>query len=156
MEITEMDQDVAVSYRYSPYGDPTITRNGQPEATDPLGQHWAFTGRYYDDEASAYYYRARSLQHVARYVANFQMRMQCRQLRAQGFERRGPPAGENECAGVRREGACERYSQPPGSAGDDRSMARHAADAARVSRAMPLNISAYNLYMSRATSVTAA
>ena len=59
MAITEMDEDVAVSYRYDPYGAVTITRGGQTQQTDPLGQHWTFTARFYDEESGLYYYRAR-------------------------------------------------------------------------------------------------
>ena len=54
MAITEMDEDVAVSYRYDPYGAVTITRNGSTETTDPLGQMKMFLGRHYDDETSTY------------------------------------------------------------------------------------------------------
>lgn len=46
-------------YRYDPYGKVTITRGGAPQTTDPLGQHWAFTGRFSDEEATLCYYRAR-------------------------------------------------------------------------------------------------
>ena len=35
MAITEMDEDVAVSYRYDPYGAVTITRGGQTQQTTP-------------------------------------------------------------------------------------------------------------------------
>ena len=60
MEITEMDQQVAVSYRYSPYGEPSVTRGGTSQSTDPLGQHRAFAGRLYDEETGVYENRARS------------------------------------------------------------------------------------------------
>ena len=53
MAITEMDEDVAVSYRYDPYGAVTITRGEQTQQTDPLGQHWTFTARFYDEESRA-------------------------------------------------------------------------------------------------------
>jgi len=59
MAISDMNQAVAVSYRYDPYGKVTITRNGQPQTTDPLGQHWGFTGRFLDEESGLNYYRAR-------------------------------------------------------------------------------------------------
>ncbi len=59
MEITDMNQAVAVSYRYDPYGKVTITRGGTPQSSDPLGQHWTFTGRFLDEEAGLLYYRAR-------------------------------------------------------------------------------------------------
>jgi hypothetical protein len=50
MEITEMVEDVAVSYRYVPYCAVTITRNSTPQGSDPLGQPIMFTGRWLDDE----------------------------------------------------------------------------------------------------------
>jgi RHS repeat-associated protein len=59
MEITDMNQAVVVSYRYDPYGKVTITRGGTPQSSDPLGQHWTFTGRFLDEEAGLLYYRAR-------------------------------------------------------------------------------------------------
>lgn len=59
MEITDLNQAVVVSYRYDPYGNVTITRGGSPHTTDPLGQHWTFTGRFLDDESGLLYYRAR-------------------------------------------------------------------------------------------------
>jgi RHS repeat-associated protein len=60
MEITDINEAIVVSYRYDPYGSVTITRNGQAQTTDPLGQHWTFTGRYHEEEVNLYYYRARS------------------------------------------------------------------------------------------------
>jgi RHS repeat-associated protein len=60
MEITEMDEDVAVSYRYDPYGAVTITRNSTPQSSDPLGNPWVFTARFSDEETGLYYYRARA------------------------------------------------------------------------------------------------
>jgi len=59
MEITDANQAAVVSYRYDPYGKVTITRGGSPQSTDPLGQHWTFTGRFLDEESGLYYYRAR-------------------------------------------------------------------------------------------------
>ena len=59
MEITEMDEDVAVSYRYDPYGAVTITRNGSTQSSDPLGQPITYTGRWSDEETGLMYYRAR-------------------------------------------------------------------------------------------------
>jgi RHS repeat-associated protein len=59
MDITAMDQAVEVSYRYDSYGMPAITRNSQTHSTDPLGQHWAFAGRFYDQESVSYENRAR-------------------------------------------------------------------------------------------------
>ncbi len=59
MEITDLNQVVVVSYRYDPYGNVTITRGGSSHTTDPLGQHWTFTGRFLDDESGLLYYRAR-------------------------------------------------------------------------------------------------
>jgi RHS repeat-associated protein len=60
MEITEMDEDVAVSYRYDPYGAVTITRNSQEQSSDPLGNPWTYTARFTDEETGLYYYRARA------------------------------------------------------------------------------------------------
>ncbi len=59
-EITEMDEDVAASYRYDPYGAVTIIRNSTEESEDPLGQPWMFTGRFADEETGMYYYRSRA------------------------------------------------------------------------------------------------
>jgi RHS repeat-associated protein len=59
VEVTDANQNTIVSYRYDPYGGLTITRGGAPQSTDPLNQHWAFTGRYYDEETGLYYFRAR-------------------------------------------------------------------------------------------------
>jgi RHS repeat-associated protein len=59
MEITEMDEDVAVSYRYDPYGAVTITRNSQEQSSDPLGNPWMYTARFTDEETGLYFYRAR-------------------------------------------------------------------------------------------------
>ena len=43
MEITDANQAAVASYRYDPYGSVTITRGGQTQSSDPLGQHWGFT-----------------------------------------------------------------------------------------------------------------
>jgi hypothetical protein len=59
MEVTDMNQASVVSYRYEPYGKVTITRLGVPQASDPLGNHWTFTGRFLDEDSGLYYYRAR-------------------------------------------------------------------------------------------------
>jgi RHS repeat-associated protein len=59
MDITDMNQAKVVAYRYDPYGKATITVGGTPQANDPLGQHWAFTGRFLDEESGLLYYRAR-------------------------------------------------------------------------------------------------
>jgi RHS repeat-associated protein len=59
MEITDMNQAAVVSYRYDAYGKVTITRGGTPQTSDPLGQHWAFTARFLDEESGLLYYRAR-------------------------------------------------------------------------------------------------
>jgi len=58
-EITDLNEATVASYRYDPYGRVTITRGGTPQATDPLGQHWGFTGRFLDEESGLLYYRAR-------------------------------------------------------------------------------------------------
>ncbi len=50
MAITDADQAVAVSYRYDPYGTVTITRGGQTQSADPLGQHLHFRGMFLDEE----------------------------------------------------------------------------------------------------------
>jgi len=60
MEITDLNEATVVSYRYDPYGKVTITVGGTPQTSDPLGQHWTFTGRFLDEESGLYYYRARS------------------------------------------------------------------------------------------------
>ncbi len=60
MEITEMDEDVAVSYRYDPYGAVTIIRNSTQQSSDPLGNPWMYTARFMDAETGLYYYRARA------------------------------------------------------------------------------------------------
>jgi RHS repeat-associated protein len=59
MEITDMNQAIVEDYRYSAYGEPTITRSGVIQTADPLGQHWAFTARFYDEETSQYWLRTR-------------------------------------------------------------------------------------------------
>ena len=59
MEITDANQAGVVSYRYTPYGDMTITRGGVAQAADPLGQYWGYTGRFSDEETELWYYRAR-------------------------------------------------------------------------------------------------
>ena len=59
MEITSEGQGEVVSYRYSPYGEVTITRNGSQASGDPLVQGWTYTGRFSDEETGLHYYRAR-------------------------------------------------------------------------------------------------
>ena len=59
MEITDANEATVASYRYTPYGQVTITRNGQTQTSDPLGQHWGYTGRFQDAESGLWYYRAR-------------------------------------------------------------------------------------------------
>jgi RHS repeat-associated protein len=59
MEISDANQAIVASYRYNPYGAMTITRGGQTQTSDPLGQHWGYTGRFYDEESELWYYRAR-------------------------------------------------------------------------------------------------
>jgi RHS repeat-associated protein len=59
MTVTDMNQAVVEDIRYDPYGAATITRNGQGQSSDPLGQHWAFTARFLDEETGLMYYRAR-------------------------------------------------------------------------------------------------
>jgi RHS repeat-associated protein len=60
MALTDMNEAVAVSYRYDPYGAVTITRNGTPQSSDPLGNPWTFTARQLDEETGLYHYRARA------------------------------------------------------------------------------------------------
>jgi RHS repeat-associated protein len=60
MALTDMAEAVAVSYRYDPYGAVTITRNGTPQSSDPLGNPWTFTARQLDEETGLYHYRARA------------------------------------------------------------------------------------------------
>jgi RHS repeat-associated protein len=59
MEITDMNEDEAVSYSYDPYGAVTITVGGTPQGSDPLGNPWMYTGRFHDEESGLEYYRAR-------------------------------------------------------------------------------------------------
>ena len=59
MEITDANQAGVVSYRYTPYGEVTITRGGVAQGADPLGQYWGYTGRFSDEETELWYYRAR-------------------------------------------------------------------------------------------------
>jgi RHS repeat-associated protein len=57
--ITDMNGQAAVDYRYDPYGKATATRDGEPVSSDPLGQSWSYSGRFYDRETGLYHYRAR-------------------------------------------------------------------------------------------------
>jgi RHS repeat-associated protein len=59
LEITDALEATVCSYRYDPYGALTITVGGTPQGSDPLAQHWTFTGRFFDEETGFYYYRAR-------------------------------------------------------------------------------------------------
>jgi RHS repeat-associated protein len=59
VEVTDALEVTVCSYRYDPYGAVTITVGGTPQGSDPLGQHWTFTGRFFDEETGFYYYRAR-------------------------------------------------------------------------------------------------
>jgi len=52
LEITDANEAVAVSYCYDPYGAMTITRNGQTQSSDPLGNPWMYTGRFHDEESA--------------------------------------------------------------------------------------------------------
>jgi len=60
MRIEEPDRTEAVSYRYDPYGEVTITRGGTPQGSDPLGQYVTYTGRWRDEETGQWHYRARA------------------------------------------------------------------------------------------------
>jgi RHS repeat-associated protein len=60
LAITDMLEAKAVTYRYAPYGALTITVGATPHGSDPLAQHWTFTGRFFDEETGLYYYRARA------------------------------------------------------------------------------------------------
>jgi RHS repeat-associated protein len=59
MRIEETDRTEAVTYRYDPYGEVTITRGGSGQSSDPLGQYITYTGRWRDEETGLYHYRAR-------------------------------------------------------------------------------------------------
>ena len=59
MEITDASQVEAASYRYTPYGELTITRGGTTQTSDPLGQHLGFTARWHDEESGLTNFRAR-------------------------------------------------------------------------------------------------
>ena len=61
MMISTASEDEAASYRYTPYGERTITVGGTPQGSDPLGQSWGYTGRFHDMESGLTYYRARSV-----------------------------------------------------------------------------------------------
>ncbi|MFM8387602.1 MAG: RHS repeat-associated core domain-containing protein [Planctomycetia bacterium] len=60
MRIEEPDKSEAVSYRYDPYGEVTITRGGSAQGSDPLGQYLTYTGRWRDEETGLYHFRARA------------------------------------------------------------------------------------------------
>jgi RHS repeat-associated protein len=59
MEISTASQTEAASYRYTPYGEVTITRGGTVQSSDPLGQSWGYTARFQDQETSLVYFRSR-------------------------------------------------------------------------------------------------
>ena len=59
-EVTDLTGAVQESYKYDPYGNPSIFDSlGQPITTSAIGNPYMFTGRRWDDETSIYYYRAR-------------------------------------------------------------------------------------------------
>ena len=60
METTDLNEAIVTSYRYAPYGAVTVSRLGATQTSDPLGQHWVFTGRAHDEETALMYYRARA------------------------------------------------------------------------------------------------
>ena len=60
MYISEEDETEAAEYRYTPYGEWTITRGGVTQGSDPLGQDVGYTGRWFDEESSLWQYRARA------------------------------------------------------------------------------------------------
>jgi len=60
MQVQEHDRTEAVTYRYDPYGEVTITRGGSSQSSDPLGQYVTYTGRWRDEETGLYHYRARA------------------------------------------------------------------------------------------------
>src|SRR5690606_10294552 len=60
METSTASQAEAASYRYSPYGEISITRGGVPQGSDPIGQVWTFTGRWRDGETGLLQFRART------------------------------------------------------------------------------------------------
>ena len=57
--ISDMTEDVVAEYSYAPYGATVISVSGTPQAADPLGQAFGFTGRWIDAETGLYYYRSR-------------------------------------------------------------------------------------------------
>jgi RHS repeat-associated protein len=59
MAVSTASQTEAASYRYTLYGEVTITRSGSMQSSDPLGQHWGFTTRFHDTETGLTYFRAR-------------------------------------------------------------------------------------------------
>ena len=59
-EITDASGAVQESYKYSPYGNPSIfDSSGSPITSTAIGNPYMFTGRRWDDETAIYYYRAR-------------------------------------------------------------------------------------------------
>ena len=54
MAITDANQSDVAEYRYSPYGEVTITRSGSTVSADPLGQAWTFTGWKQRSERSSF------------------------------------------------------------------------------------------------------
>ncbi len=63
MYISEEDETEAAEYRYTPYGEWTITRGGVTQGSDPLGQDVGYTGRWFDEESGLWQYRARYYSH---------------------------------------------------------------------------------------------
>jgi hypothetical protein len=55
LQIQEHDRTEAVTYRYDPYGEVTITRGGSGQSSDPLGQYVTYTGRWRDEEIGKFW-----------------------------------------------------------------------------------------------------
>ena len=59
-EITDASGSIQESYKYSPYGNPSIfDSSGSPITSSAIGNPYMFTGRRWDDETAIYYYRER-------------------------------------------------------------------------------------------------
>jgi len=59
-EVTDAAGAVQESYKYDPYGNPSIFDSlGSPLTTSAIGNRYMYTGREWDEESSIYYYRAR-------------------------------------------------------------------------------------------------
>ncbi len=61
MEISTASQTEAASFRYTPYGEVTITRGGAGQTNDPLGQRIGFAGRLRDAESHLCQLRSRDV-----------------------------------------------------------------------------------------------